>query len=539
MITAAEPKAAARPPTNETPPEPPAESASAGSSLSPPRIGAYELQALLRHGPSGPIHRAWDPALARIVAIEEFLPVGVALRDADGEVVPAGSAAEAFERGRRAFIEESRVLARCDHPSLLRMLQLVASRGTACRVMPYQPGRPLREARAAMAVSFDAVALRRLLDDLLGAVEAWHEVAGPHGGIGPDRVLWLDEGRALLLTPGADAPDSPAPATDPAAGTSAGVTAGVTLGVADDIAALAALARFCVTGVPAADEIVPHPLCVLYADAPGLASDPVLLRAIDDALLPDAGRRPLTVAHFRDALRSGHRPAADAPRVAVPRQPSPRSGAPQQAASPFSAPQRPPEPRREGGWRRAAPALLALSLVAATGAGSWLLRDHLQPPDPLDLRMRPTAAGPLAADDEPGRLQLPQKAALPSRPSSEVSAAAAAALPGAAAAPTVAPPVAGRADAAHAAPLEPIVAPSRPVPAATRLAAEPTVIDEPPPAPSRSPGAPPARTATTPRDQCGTRTEFSLYRCMQQQCALAAWQRHPQCLRLKATDRVE
>jgi len=43
----------------------------------------------------------------------------------------------------------------------------------------------------------------------------------------------------------------------------------------------------------------------------------------------------------------------------------------------------------------------------------------------------------------------------------------------------------------------------------------------------------------SPREACGERTQFSLYLCMQQQCARTAWTNHPQCVRFRATDQVE
>jgi hypothetical protein len=43
----------------------------------------------------------------------------------------------------------------------------------------------------------------------------------------------------------------------------------------------------------------------------------------------------------------------------------------------------------------------------------------------------------------------------------------------------------------------------------------------------------------SPREACGERTQFSLYLCMQQQCARTAWTNHPQCVRFRDTDQVE
>src|SRR5581483_2274385 len=80
------------------------------------------------------------------------------------------------------------------------------------------------------------------------------------------------------------------------------------------------------------------------------------------------------------------------------------------------------------------------------------------------------------------------------------------------------PPTAARASAA---------APSRP-------ARHPAEARPPAPAPRAI-----AREPPSPRDACGGRTEFALYRCMQTQCGSPQWASHPQCEHLRRTDRVE
>jgi hypothetical protein len=59
------------------------------------------------------------------------------------------------------------------------------------------------------------------------------------------------------------------------------------------------------------------------------------------------------------------------------------------------------------------------------------------------------------------------------------------------------------------------------------------------PAQAQATDAEPAPAADNPRAACGTRTQFSLYRCMQAQCSQARWTDHAQCKHLRATDRVD
>ncbi|HEX7384736.1 MAG TPA: serine/threonine protein kinase, partial [Burkholderiaceae bacterium] len=103
-----------------------------------------EIERVLAADGFAVVYLANDPALQRQVAVKEYFPRALAVRDAEGAVVlRAPVHAEAFEHGRAAFMDESRQLARVDHPSLVRVLRLREDRGTAWRVMPYYPGRTL------------------------------------------------------------------------------------------------------------------------------------------------------------------------------------------------------------------------------------------------------------------------------------------------------------------------------------------------------------------------------------------------------------
>ncbi|MEP6998690.1 MAG: hypothetical protein ABI900_13645, partial [Betaproteobacteria bacterium] len=80
--------------------------------------------------------------------------------------------------------------------------------------------------------------------------------------------------------------------------------------------------------------------------------------------------------------------------------------------------------------------------------------------------------------------------------------------------------------------------------AAPAASAEPAAIAQPPPAsitpsPTRSAQQRATRAPTSPREACGPRTQFSLYRCMKMQCSQRRWASHAQCQRLRITDSVD
>ena len=57
------------------------------------------------------------------------------------------TAAETFNAGLKSFVNEGRLLARFDHPSLLRVYRFWEDNGTAYMLMPVLSGMTLKEAR--------------------------------------------------------------------------------------------------------------------------------------------------------------------------------------------------------------------------------------------------------------------------------------------------------------------------------------------------------------------------------------------------------
>jgi non-specific serine/threonine protein kinase len=78
--------------------------------------------------------------------------------------------------------------------------------------------------------------------------------------------------------------------------------------------------------------------------------------------------------------------------------------------------------------------------------------------------------------------------------------------------------------------------------AATAAPAEPAAVAQSSaalPPTTRSAQQHAAHAPASPREACGPRTQFSLYRCMKTQCSQRQWASHAQCARLRATDSVD
>ena len=108
------------------------------------RLNGYEIVRVLGAGGFGITYLAFDDALNGPVAIKEYFYAGLAARTPAGEVVPASTnSAEGFMWGRNRFLDEARLLARLDHPNIVRTHRFLEANNTAYIVMDYVEGESL------------------------------------------------------------------------------------------------------------------------------------------------------------------------------------------------------------------------------------------------------------------------------------------------------------------------------------------------------------------------------------------------------------
>jgi serine/threonine protein kinase len=168
------------------------------------RVAEFEIRGVLGSGGFGIVYLAWDHALEREVAVKEYMPGTLADRGGDMSVsVRSTSMADTFALGLRSFVNEARMLARFDHPSLVKVYRFWEANGTAYMVMPYYKGRTLRKVRAGMVIAPGEGACRKVLEALLAALEVLHKEGVYHRDIAPDNILIGDDGVPVLLDFGA------------------------------------------------------------------------------------------------------------------------------------------------------------------------------------------------------------------------------------------------------------------------------------------------------------------------------------------------
>ena len=276
------------------------------------RIGDFEFHRVLGHGGFGITYLGWNHALDIPVAIKEYLPSDLATRESDLSVVPQSSQATAdFQWGLDRFIDEARILARFQHPNIVRVHHFFHANSTAYIVMEYAEGETLSAYLTRKGVLTESE-LKAILHPILDGLEEVHQADFLHRDIKPGNIIIRDEDESpVLIDFGA--------ARQAVGAKSRSVTSIVTPGYAPieqystrgdqgpwtDIYALGGVCYRALTDdVPAdaTDRMRRDPLIPVSDRCRGQASHE-FLAAIDHALQVDEDARPQSVSTWRDELK--------------------------------------------------------------------------------------------------------------------------------------------------------------------------------------------------------------------------------------------
>jgi serine/threonine protein kinase len=354
------------------------------------RLAEFEITRVVGQGGFGVVYEAWDHALERVVAIKEYLPTSLSTRQQDGTVVPLSERhRETFDLGMRSFINEARLLAQFDHPSLLKVYRFWQERGTTYMVMPFYRGDTLRQALVSIPAGVDEAWLIRIMDGVTQALGVMHGANCYHRDIAPDNIILLEgSGRPVVLDFGA----ARRVITDKTQAITVILKPGyapieqyaempdMSQGAWTDVYALAAVMHVAVCG-----RAPPPSVARLLSDSyMPLAGNEILrqryslrlLQAIDAGLGVRPESRPQSMAEFRAALdlEVGHSIAP------VPRTSPPVSTGTRKAGSNADAPtiigrgKLPVQGTDSGGGSgrsKAVPAIASLAVAAVLAGGGW------------------------------------------------------------------------------------------------------------------------------------------------------------------------
>jgi serine/threonine protein kinase len=280
------------------------------------RLGEFELRHVLGVGGFAIVYLAFDHTLEREVAVKEYMPTMLAGRTETLHVsLRSQGDAETFALGLKSFVNEARLLARFDLPSLVRVHRFWEANGTAYMAMPVVRGRSAKAWRQAQTHSPDEAWLRALMDPLLDTLEKLHGEAVYHRDIAPDNIQIDEEGRAVLLDLGAarhviaDATQTLTAILKPAYAPieQYAEVGALRQGAWTDLYALGATLHYLLLGRPP----LPATARAVHDELPPLAGQSLpgcslrFLQVVDWMLSPRPQDRPRDVAMLRDALQ-GH-----------------------------------------------------------------------------------------------------------------------------------------------------------------------------------------------------------------------------------------
>lgn len=577
------------------------------------RLAEYKILSVLDQGSSGFKYLALDHGLQRRVVIEEYLPASLAQRGNGPAVIPSSDEhADAFAHGLECFIDQARLLARFDHPSLMRVYRFWEANRTAYLATPCYEGIRLGDLCQAMERPPDENWLHELLLPLLDALEVLHGAGCYHWDISPQNLLLLPDGWPVLLSYA----DSRGAQHDPAFAPIEQYAQSATLqrGPWSSLYSLAALAYYCIGGQPPIastvraldDQMEPLFQVVdrLGRSFPELNYSVAFVSTIERALNVRPEERPQSLDEFRRALlgsagsqdagvtraaageakeqesssllRSSPDETASPPPIAERRKEPTLRAAPEDEPPTWFVPSNAqaartpeedrgagvaPEPdgfadlddlrellqaepdgsrdeRRRGqsghdaGTARgrrvwlAGFATLTLCVLAATG---WMLWSDYHDAKAEQRFLALTVEQPPAQPTDPRR---GQPARLPAEPPPDTTS------------------LAPFPSAPEPQPTSGTIPPSKAALDGLRLESQAPAENASPNAPTKASASadgtprqssPPGRVKNepgNPRVQCGTRTQFSLYRCMKDVCESPKYYDHAECKHLRVMDEV-
>jgi serine/threonine protein kinase len=154
--------------------------APAKATLTGQRVGVFEVRGLLGAGGMGEVYRAWDPRLAREVALK-VLPGDVADNPAR----------------RRRFLEEARAIGSLNHPNIVAVFDVGVGEGIPFIATELLDGRQLQD-----EMDVGVLPIRRLLDlavQIAAGLRAAHDAGIAHRDLKPQNVMVTRDGRVKIL----------------------------------------------------------------------------------------------------------------------------------------------------------------------------------------------------------------------------------------------------------------------------------------------------------------------------------------------------
>src|SRR5262249_36799556 len=293
----------------------------------------YKIASVLGQGGFGITYLAEDAVLNRKVAIKEYLPAELAVREGGVSVLPRSTkVAQDFLEGRERFLKEARTLARFEAvPGIVKVLDFLEANGTAYMVLKLVRGQTLAN-RIKQRTLAHSDELAALFVPLLDGLEEVHRVGFLHRDIKPANIIIDQDGLPTLIDFGASRAGFSGRSVVSVAIFTPGFAAPEQFasgrqGPWTDIYGLSATLYNAIVGEkpPSAFERLVEDTCKSLSEIAPATFPRNLMRGIDEGLRMREADRPQSIAAWREMLWPGEPASSDT--VMVRRAAARKSGA--------------------------------------------------------------------------------------------------------------------------------------------------------------------------------------------------------------------
>lgn len=162
--------------------------------------GKYKIVSVLGQGGFGITYLAEQVAMERYVAIKEFFLSDYCDRAADGHNVTLGTQnnAEMMARYMAKFKKEAKLIAKLNHPNVIRVFDVFDENNTAYYVMDYLQGQPLSKIVSERGALPEAEAIHYIYK-VGQALEYIHKSNVNHLDVKPSNIMVCADGNPVLI----------------------------------------------------------------------------------------------------------------------------------------------------------------------------------------------------------------------------------------------------------------------------------------------------------------------------------------------------
>ena len=159
----------------------------------------YRIEQILGRGSFGVTYLATDTNLDRQVAVKEYFPLELSIRTQDLSVhAISAESQEMYTACLQRFLTEARILAKFNHPNIVRVHNVFESNQTAYMAMAYEHGESL-DALIRGQEFREETRMLNILHPMLDALDYIHQLGFIHRDVKPSNIFIRQNDSPVLL----------------------------------------------------------------------------------------------------------------------------------------------------------------------------------------------------------------------------------------------------------------------------------------------------------------------------------------------------